>query len=143
VSPLAIVDTNVVVAGLLTARDDSPVARVLDGMLAATIPFAVSVALLAEYGSVLRRPALRAAHGLTPTEIDIIVVQLAQHAVVLAPQPAPPAPEPGDQHLRELLAARENLVLITGDKLLLRDRAMGPRIFSPAGFVERWLQSGS
>ena len=84
-SPLAIADTNIVVAGLLTSRDDSPVARVLDGMLAATFPFAVSEALLAEYGTVLRRPSLRAAHGLTPAEIDIILVQLAQHGVVLAP----------------------------------------------------------
>ena len=62
-----------------------PVARVLDGMLAATFPFVVSEALLAEYGTVLRRPSLRAAHGLTPAEIDIILVQLAQHGVVLAP----------------------------------------------------------
>ena len=109
-------------------------------MLAATFPFVVSEALLAEFGTVLRRPSLRAAHGLTPAEIEIILVQLAQHAVVLAPLPAPSAPEPGDQHLWELLAAREELVLITGDKLLLRDRAMGSRIFSPAGFVERWLR---
>lgn len=140
-NPPVIVVTNVVVAGLLTARADSAVARVLDGMLAAAFPFAVSEALLAEYRTVLRRPSLRKAHGLTPDELDIILVELAQRGIVLAPMPAPPAPEPGDQHLWELLAAREDLVLITGDKLLQRDRVMGSRILSPTTFVERWLSS--
>ena len=43
--PAVIVDTNVVVAGLLTAQEASPVARILDGMLAAAFPFVVSEAL--------------------------------------------------------------------------------------------------
>jgi predicted nucleic acid-binding protein len=60
-----IVDTNVVVAGILTAHADSPVAQILDGMLEATFPFAVSDALLAEYRDVLNRPALRKIHGLS------------------------------------------------------------------------------
>lgn len=142
-SPPAIVDTNVVVAGLLTARADSPVARVLDGMLAAAFPFAISDALLAEYRTVLRRPTLRKAHGLTPDELDIILVELAQRGIVITPVPARPAPDPGDQHLWELLAAREDLLLVTGEKKLQRDRAVGPRILTPATFVERWLRSNS
>ncbi len=142
-SPPVIVDTNVVVAGLLTARADSPVARVLDGMLAAAFPFAISDALLAEYQTVLRRPTLRKAHGLTSDELDIILVELAQRGIVITPVPAPPAPDPGDQHLWELLAAREDLLLVTGERKLQRDRAMGPRILTPAIFVERWLRSNS
>ena len=42
-STFVIIDTNVIVAGLLTAHDDSPVARMLDGMLSAAFPFVVSV----------------------------------------------------------------------------------------------------
>ena len=142
-SPLVIVDTNVVVAGLLTARADSPVARVLDGMLAAVFSFAISAALLAEYRTVLRRPLLRKVHGLTPDELDVILVDLAQHGIVITPVPAPPAPDPGDQHLWELLAARDDLLLVTGEKKLQRDRSMGSRILAPATFVERWLRSNS
>ena len=41
-SSAIIIDTNVVVAGLLTANEASPVARILDGMLAAAFPFVVS-----------------------------------------------------------------------------------------------------
>lgn len=135
-----IVDTNVVGAGLLTARDDSPVARTLDGMLAALFPYAISETLLAEYRAVLLRPAMRKAHGLTASEVDILLVQLAQHAIVLRPDAGPTAPERGDQHLWDLIAAREDLVLVTGDKLLLKDRGMASRIITPATFVEQWLR---
>ena len=40
--PRVVVDTNVVVAGLLTSDPASPVARVLEGMLSAAFVFAVS-----------------------------------------------------------------------------------------------------
>ena len=130
-----IVDTNVVVAGLLTGNDASPVARILDGMLAAAFPFVVSEALLAEYRTVLVRPNLRKLHGLTVAEVDAILTDLAQHAIVLTPVQAPRVPDPGVQLLWELLAARADLLLITGDKLLLRDAGVQGRIVSPQTFV--------
>ena len=134
-----IVDTNVVVAGLLTQHEASRVvpnsARILDGMLAAAFPFVVSEALLAEYRTVLVRPTLRKLHGLTVAEVEAILTDLAQHAIVLAPVAAPPAPDPGDQLLWELLAAKVDLLLVTGDKLLLRDSAMQGRVISPQAFV--------
>lgn len=133
--PAVIVDTNVVVAGLLTAHDASPVARILDGMLAATFPFVVSEALLAEYRTVLVRSNLRKLHGLTVSEVETLLTDLAQHAIVLAPVAAPPAPDPGDQLLWELLAARADLLLITGDKLLLQHPGMQGRVLSPREFV--------
>ena len=133
--PAVIVDTNVVVAGLLTKQDASPLARILDGMLGAAFPFALSEALLAEYRAVLVRPVLRKLHGLTVAEVEAILTDLAQHAIVLAPRAAPPAPDPGDQMLWELLAARADLVLVTGDKLLLRDASMQGRVISPQAFV--------
>ena len=131
-----IVDTNVVVAGLLTGDDASPVARILDGMLAAAFPFVVSEALLAEYRTVLVRPSLRKLHGLTVAEVETILTDIAQHAIVLAPVAAPPAPDPGDQFLWELLAARADLLLVTGDKLLLKASGMRKRVISPRDFVD-------
>ena len=133
--PVVIVDTNVVVPGLLTPNDASPVARILDGMLNASFPFVVSEALLAEYRSVLVRPRLRKLHGLTVAQVDAILTDIAQHAIVLAPVVAPPAPDPGDQLLWELLAARAGLQLVTGDKLLLRDTGMQGRVVAPQAFV--------
>ena len=136
--PAVIVDTNVVVAGLLTGNDTSPVSRILDGLLMAAFPFVVSEALLAEYRTVLVRPGLRKLHGLTVAEVETLLTDIAQHAIVLAPVAAPPAPDPGDQLLWELLAARADLLLVTGDKALQRDAGMQPRVVSPQSFVEGW-----
>lgn len=131
-----IVDTNVVVAGLLTGKPVSTVARILDGMLSAAFPFAVSEALLAEYRAVLVRPAMRKLHGLTGAEVDTLLVDIAQHAIVLVPEAAPTAPDPGDQLLWDLLAAGPDMTLVTGDKALQRDPVMGARVFSPSAFDE-------
>ena len=133
--PAVIVDTNVIAAGLLTKQNASPVARILDGMLGAAFPFVLFEALLAEYRAVLVRPVLRKRHGLTVAQVEAILTDLAQHAIVLAPVGAQPAPDPGDQFLWELLATRADLVLITGDKLLLRDVGMQGRVISPSAFV--------
>ena len=133
-----IVDTNVVVAGLITRNDTSPVARVLDGMLGAAFPFVLSEALLAEYRAVLVRPVLRKLHGLTVAEVEAILTDLAQHAIVLRPvstPPAPLAPDPGDQLLWELLATKADLALVTGDKLLLKDAGMRGRVISLQSFI--------
>ena len=134
--PAVIVDTNVVVAGLLTRNVTSPVARILDGMLMAAFPFVVSEALLADYRAVLVRPGLRKLHGLTVAEVEALLTDIAQHAIVLAPVAAPQAPDPGDQLLWELLAARADLLLVTGDKALQRDASMQPRVVSPQSLVE-------
>jgi predicted nucleic acid-binding protein len=138
ICPAAVVDTNVVVAGLLTVHADAPTARILDGMLGAAFPFVVSEALLAEYRAVLLRPALSRLHGLTIAEIDTVLIGLAQHAIVLAPVATRPAPDPGDQLLWELLAARTDLLLVTGDKALLQDGGVRGRVLSPQKFVESW-----
>jgi uncharacterized protein len=131
-----IVDTHVVVAGLLTGNATSPVARILDGMLAAAFPFVVSEALLAEYRAVLVRPVLRKLHGLTVTQVGTLLTDIAQHAIVLPPGVGAPTPDPGDQLLWDLLAAKPDLLLITGDKALQRDAAMCSRVVSPQASVD-------
>ncbi|MEO7401418.1 MAG: PIN domain-containing protein [Polaromonas sp.] len=137
-STFFIIDTNVVVAGLLTAHADSPVARILDGMLRATFPFVVSEALLIEYRAVLVRPRLCKLHGLSGAEVDAILTDLARHAIVLAPVSpalAPLAPGAGDQFLWDLLAVRSDLMLVTGDKLLPQAEAMQQRVILPQALV--------
>lgn len=137
-----VVDTNVLVAGLITRHADSPVARILDGLLSAAFGFVVSEALLAEYHTVLLRPKLCQRHGLSVAEIEVILTDIARHAIVLAPLTAlesQVAPDAGDQFLWDLLATRPDLKLVTGDKLLLQDPAMQQRVMSPQTFVtEIW-----
>lgn len=130
-NPVFIVDTNVVVAGLLTNHADSPVVRILDGMLRASFRFAISEALLAEYRAVLLRPKLLKLHGLLAVEVDEVLTDLARHAIVLPVSSAiaaPQAPDPSDQFLWNLLTSRDDLVLITGDKLLLQAGPLQQRV---------------
>lgn len=108
-------------------------------MLAATFPFVVSEALLAEYRTVLLRPALRKLHGLTVAEVETLLTDIAQNAIVLAPTaelPAPAAQDAGDPLLWALLAARADLLLVTGDQVLLLHPGMASRVFTPRAFVE-------
>ena len=137
--PPIIVDTNVVIAGLLTTRNGSAVhveaAHIYRGMLSAQISFVLSEALLAEYRAVLTRAQLCARHAMTADEVDTLLRDLAACATVLLPVNAPPAPDPGDQLLWELLAARADLLLVTGDKLLLRDAGMRGRVITPQRFL--------
>ena len=130
-----VVDTNVVIAGLLTGDPTSLVARILDGMLGAAFPYAISEPLLDEYRSVTRRPRLRDAHGLDDSRVDAVLVTIAEHAVVISPQPTVSASDPGDQHLWELLAARADLPLVTGDQRLFEESVYRQRIISPQVFV--------
>jgi putative PIN family toxin of toxin-antitoxin system len=134
--PLALVDTNVVVAGLLTKSEISPAARILDGMLSARFPFVLSEQVLAEYRAVLVRKKLQKLHGLSASETDALLIEIVQHAIVLVPlDKAPAAPEHGDQLLWNLLAARSDLHLVTGDKLLLAALDMKGRVLTPAQFA--------
>lgn len=133
---VVIIDTTVVTAGLITSRADSPVAKVLDGMVTARFPYALSEPLLAEYRTVLARPKLRALHRLDVEAIESLLVTLVRHAVIIEPVSAPPAPDPGDQMLWGMLAVRLDLSLVTGDRALLVDAGMQGRIVSPARFIE-------
>ncbi|MEX0450131.1 PIN domain-containing protein [Spiribacter sp. 221] len=56
-----IVDTNVLVAGLITADRQSPTGRAVDAMLNGRLLFLLSPALLAEYRTVLLRAKARRA----------------------------------------------------------------------------------
>ena len=130
----AVIDTNVLVAALITPGKDTPPARIVRGMLRGAFPFVISDALLAEYRDVLNRAKLRKAHGLAPSDLQDLLVELTQLAMVLAPATGPAAPDPGDQHLWDLLAARDDLVLVTGDKLLSMS-AWRQRIVTPQQFL--------
>jgi putative PIN family toxin of toxin-antitoxin system len=134
-----VVDTNVVVSGLLTRAPTAPTARILDGMLAGRFTFLLSVDLLAEYREVLLRPRVRRLHGLDEPPVDAILARLAQHAAVREPVATPErAPDRGDQHLWALLAAAPGAMLVTGDQALVERPPPGATVLRPAEFVLGW-----
>ncbi len=142
IPPVVVVDTNVVVAGLVTGSSGSPVALVLDAMLSGTLVFLLSPPLLNEYRSVLSRPKLVKLHGLTEAQIDQLLVDLTANAIWREPKPGSPAPDRGDDHLWALLSVYPGSILVTGDRLLLENPPKQDLVISPSTWVNDLVSGG-
>ncbi len=132
----AVIDTNVVVAGLLTGSTDSPTARILDAMCRGAFPFLLSTTLLAEYREVLLRKKIQALHGLTEREVDILLTALAANAIVREPAPQTGAPDAKDDHLWSLVQSEVNCVLVTGDHALAQSPPPKSSVLQPRQFAD-------
>ena len=129
---VCVVDTNVVVAGLITANTDSPTVRILDSLLEGNILYLMSAALLSEYASVLRRSKIASLHQLSDEHIDMLLTELVANAIWREP-------DPGDNHLWSLLASHAGSILVTGDQLLLKNPPSSYSVISPRSFAEAYL----
>ena len=112
-----VVDTNVVVSGLLSSAPEAPPVALLDAMLAGRVPFLLSADLLAEYRDVLLRPAIARAHGRDPADIDDLLTQLAFQC---AYREVESSDLRGDAHLFSLLEVEARARLVSGDAAVLR-----------------------
>ena len=132
----AVIDTNVVVAGLLTLDAGSPAARILDGMCRGAFPFLLSTALLAEYREVLLRKKIRALHRLGEREVDVLLTALATNAIVREPAARTGAPDPKDDHLWSLVQSEAGVALVTGDLALAANPPPRTAVLAPRQFIE-------
>lgn len=138
---IAIVDTNVLVAGLLTRDVTAPTAVILDGMIRARFEFAVSEALATEYRSVLLYPRIAERHRLTERELDGLLVDLLDNALVREGNDKTyNVPDPEDLFLFQLLATLPEGVLVTGDKALLERGPQWAKTVSPKAFLNRIVE---
>lgn len=133
----AVIDTNVVVAGLLTARADSPTARILDAMRNGAFPYLLSTALLSEYRAVLLRKKIRSLHRLTEREVDELLIGIAACAIVREPEARTGAPDAKDDHLWSLLQTQPNSVLVTGDQALAKSPPPGSAVLTAREFMDQ------
>jgi putative PIN family toxin of toxin-antitoxin system len=131
-SRLFIIDTNVLDAGLITSLPSSPTVQVVDAMLDGRLLYLLSPALLREYRQVLLRPKLARLHGLSEVEVDRLLTELTANALWREPSQDAPAsvPDPGDDHLWELLASEPDAILVTGDGLLLDNPRPGSSVIT-------------
>lgn len=136
-----VVDTNVIAAGLMTSDPASPTAMVLDAMLTGELIYVISPELLAEYRAVLNRPKLKKWHGLSETEIDQVLSELVANAAWREPsiENGRGAPDPDDAHVWALLSDGSDVVLITGDRLLIERPRHGSSVVTPAVFCRDHL----
>lgn len=134
---MIVVDTNVVVSGLLTGNSAAPTARIVDGMIAGHFRLLMSPELLDEYRAVLLRPRIVKLHGLDATSIDMFLTTIVQHAIWREPaSPVQAAPDPGDNHLWALLEAEPAARLITGDGPLLKKPIGANRVITPTMYAD-------
>lgn len=134
-----IIDTNVIISGLIGAEPNSPPTLILDAMLDGKLLYLMSDDLLDEYSSVLRRPGLVRLHGLIDDEIDRLLSDLVANAVWREPVASSDAPSAGDAHLWALLATQPQAQLVTGDQLLIKYPPSGASVTSPRRFVDTFL----
>ena len=133
---LFIIDTNVLVAGLITQDQTSPTACLVDAMLGGGILFILSPALLSEYGTVLLRPRITKLHGLSSDEVDVLLTEITGNAIWREPPviSSSTPPDPGDTHLWDLLHSESRAILITGDRLLLANPPDGHKLITPVDY---------
>lgn len=105
-----VIDTNVLVAGLLSAS--GPPSWIVEAVLAGRLEPAFDSAIRQEYGEVLRRPEF----GFTPARIDDILAALDQFGfVVAAAAPWPTRLPDADDEPFLAVAAASASVLVTGN----------------------------
>jgi predicted nucleic acid-binding protein len=73
--PVAVIDTNVIVSGLIGGERASPTAVILDAMLGGRFTYLFSLDLLADYREVLLRSAIRRRHGLSDAEVEVVLTR--------------------------------------------------------------------
>jgi putative PIN family toxin of toxin-antitoxin system len=135
--PTAVVDTNVVVSGLLTGDAGAPTRTILDSMLDGGFRFLLSIELIAEYRDVLLRPGISKHPGLTDDEVDRILEAVVANGMIREPETGSiDCPDPGDVHVRALLSEEAGAVFVTGDRALLEAPAPVGSVMSPASFAE-------
>lgn len=133
---VCIIDTNIVVAGLISADLASPPVQILNAMLDGKLIYLLSAELLNEYSSVLRRPGIARQHGLTDGELDVLLTELVANAMWREPASSADAPDLGDKHLWALLSCQSDSQLVTGDQLLLAHPSGKSSVVSARSFVD-------
>ncbi|MCY4060026.1 MAG: twitching motility protein PilT, partial [Gammaproteobacteria bacterium] len=99
-----IVDTNVVVSGVIANDLDSPPARIVDAMLDGGFLYSLSPELLQEYAGVLRRAPIAGVHGWTDEQLDRFLTDLVANSVWREHAATERAPDPAADPRRALFA---------------------------------------
>lgn len=132
-----VVDTNVLVAGLL-----SPFGRpgeVVRMIVAGSLSLLYDARIMAEYTHVLKRPKF----SLSPEHIEALLDQVKAEGIIVASNPLiVHLPDTDDEAFLEVALAGHAQCLITGNlKHFPTAARQGMRIFAPAVFLDLHWQS--
>lgn len=124
---LWVIDTNVVVSGLLNPRGTS--ARVLDAVLDGRVKLVYDARILAEYRDVLHRPRLK----LKPEKISAFLTGLQSQMMVTPGPLAVVGPDADDIVFVEAALATTDKTIVTGNLADYPPEILhGARVLTPA-----------
>jgi putative PIN family toxin of toxin-antitoxin system len=128
-----VLDTNVLVSGLLSAK--GPPGRLIDAVLARRLQIALDDRILEDYKEVLARPKFH----FNPSGVAALwqVLPFQRHLVAM-PVDGLQASDPTDTKFLEVAAATESKILVTGNPRHYPKKTTGEvQIISPS---EAWLR---
>lgn len=129
---LIVLDTNVIVSGLINPRG-AP-ARVIDLVLSTAVQLAYDDRVLAEYKEVLSRPPF----GFSPRDINALLdhIRMAGSATLVGIPALKDCPDPADLPFAEVALTARVDALVTGNAAHFEFlRASGIRVVTPAVFL--------
>lgn len=128
--PLIVLDTNVVVSGLLSPFGVP--GRILDLILSGHVRLAYNDAILLEYQNVLTR----AKFGFPPEQIDrILAVFDFQEKANTTPWPLHPLPDPADAVFLEVAFASTKILVTGNTKHFPRNLCGGVKVLTPTAWL--------
>jgi len=122
-----VIDTNVVVSGLLTPQ--GPSARVLDAMLDGQVKLVYDARILAEYRDVLHRPRLK----VKPQSVMRFLDSLHSQMLISPTAIRASGPDPDDMVFIEAAFSVPDRTIVTGNLADFPDEILhGVRVITPA-----------
>jgi len=109
----AVIDTNVIVAALLTKHDNSATRKVMSALWVGDIVPLISSDIIAEYRDVLTRPKF----PFEEDDVREVLESIAHCGKFIVPKPCSAAlPDPKDVPFWEIILSCPNAYLVTGNK---------------------------
>jgi putative PIN family toxin of toxin-antitoxin system len=129
---IIVLDTNVVVSGILKPHSKSAV--ILRLAAEGTVRLAYDLRLLSEYRDVLTRRAF----NFTPEEVDSFLTQVEKEGLLVSGKPLKVhLPDPDDEPFLEVALAGKVRALVTGNKRHFpRSHCSGVEVLSPPEFLD-------
>lgn len=108
----AVIDTNVIVAALLTTNEQSATVKVVDALLRGSIKTLYNDEIIAEYNDVLRRDKF----NFTSSTIDVLIKEIRLHGIDSERVNSDEYfPDPKDVVFYEVALSKDDAYLVTGN----------------------------
>jgi len=126
-----VLDTNVLVSGLLKGYSDSGI--IVRLVAAGLIHVVYDARILSEYKEVLARPKF----GFEQALIEALLKEIEEDGLIISAAPLPQSlPDPDDEPFLELAVAAKT-ILVTGNKRQFPPQKRGEaKVMNPAEFVK-------